>query len=169
MVCNSGSAMHPSQRRPVIPRKLFGPGGLFGPREMIPDPEFHAPPKPAEHAYGPKHVRNTDEWGMIIHTNENGTLRREWLRGDLDRQNNDAIRPDYLDAEDDYVRSIARKDTPLTTAEEIKLLARTLTYGEMMELVAEIWRHSPEKSLTVDTAPAVLWTWATYVYPEPPA
>lgn len=138
--------------------KLFGPGGLFGP-EIIPNPEFHAPPRPEEHAYGPPSIRTTDEWGVVI-------------RGGPGRQDNGAsIRAiDVLEMEAAcHKKPIAPPLKPLTTAEEIKLLATTLTYGEMMELVAEIWRHSPEKSLTADTAPAVLWTWATYVYPDPPA
>jgi len=160
---------------------------LFWAHQPEPPPDYSelAPPSPEKTTYGPKHLRDTDEWGVAIHS-----------RGGPGRQNNDE-KPDMADNGDTKVRltsqEVAQAEAmrmslvdfaslklsrmsqptplpkPLTTAEEIKLLARTLTYGEMMELVAEIWRHSPEKSLTVDTAPAVLWTWATYVYPDPPA
>jgi hypothetical protein len=50
----------------------------------------------------------------------------------------------------------------LTKTEEIKLLVRSLTYGEMMELCTDIWGRSPgELAISQGAAPVVLWAWAT--------
>ena len=46
--------------------------------------------------------------------------------------------------------------------EEIARLVRALTYGEMIELAASMWKVRPEGSgLTQDNLPAMLYRWST--------
>jgi hypothetical protein len=46
--------------------------------------------------------------------------------------------------------------------EEIASLVRSLTYGEMIELAASMWKAQPDESgLTQENLPAVLYRWST--------
>lgn len=48
-------------------------------------------------------------------------------------------------------------DHPL---DEIAAILRSLTYGDMMELVTEMWQHRKDADITATTLPAVMHRWA---------
>lgn len=49
----------------------------------------------------------------------------------------------------------------VTRTSRIAELMRTLTYGEMIELVGEIWSARRDLEITELNLPGILWTWAT--------
>ena len=44
---------------------------------------------------------------------------------------------------------------------EIATLVRLLTFGEMVELAAEIWKAADGKEITAETLADILWTWSS--------
>jgi hypothetical protein len=77
-------------------------------------------------------------------------------------QQKEAFAPPHARDTDEWgkiipVDNVQEPPPSLTKTEEIKLLIRSLTYGEMMEMCAEVWA---KEILTKDEAPAALWRWA---------
>lgn len=45
--------------------------------------------------------------------------------------------------------------------DQVAEISLKLTYGEMIELAEDIWKHCPEGGITKDNLPSVLHRWAT--------
>ena len=52
-------------------------------------------------------------------------------------------------------------EEPLERLDEIGVLLRTLTYGEMIALADELWKARGEGEIDLQTLPAVFHCWAT--------
>ena len=49
---------------------------------------------------------------------------------------------------------------PFDPVDQIAQLTRSLTYGEMIELAAELWKAAGDTEITAKTLPAILHRWA---------
>lgn len=50
---------------------------------------------------------------------------------------------------------------PFDPVDQIAQLTRSLTYGEMIELAAELWKATGDTEITAKTLPAILHRWAS--------
>jgi hypothetical protein len=51
--------------------------------------------------------------------------------------------------------------TPFGTIDRIGELTLSLTYGEMIDLAAELWKTAGDVEISAETLPAILHRWAT--------
>jgi hypothetical protein len=51
--------------------------------------------------------------------------------------------------------------TPFDPIDKIAELTRSLTYGEMIDLAAELWRAAGDAEISTKTLPAILHRWAS--------
>jgi hypothetical protein len=50
---------------------------------------------------------------------------------------------------------------PFDTIDRIAELTRSLTYGEMIDLAAELWKTAGDAEISAETLPAIIHRWAT--------
>jgi hypothetical protein len=85
-------------------------------------------------------------------------------RQEAERPATDQFRPPVGEAMPENSVNLGKLEAELgrQPLEEIARLVRALTYGEMIELAASMWKVQPEGSgLTEDNLPAMLYRWST--------